>query len=238
MSATPPRLHAVLPRGLNKLPREVVADSQRSRIKQAMAHSVAAKGYAATTVADLTGLAGVSRTTFYEHFADKEACYLACFDDQIRYLIKRMAQGGAAKGPPPARLAGALQAFVEVVAAEPVYSLAYMGLASTAGPRVLDELVAHNDQVIGLLQAIDAQARSPDQPHLRVPRALFDIAMHGMYDYMCAEIRAGRCTALPQHLPQFCYLWFSVLGHPRWARQALECAPEALPQLRWSARGA
>jgi len=43
----------------------------------AMSEIVGAKGYAAATVADVLRVAGVSRRTFYEHFADKEDCLLA-----------------------------------------------------------------------------------------------------------------------------------------------------------------
>ena len=38
--------------------------------------SVAERGYAASTVADLVALSGVSRGDFYKHFANKEECFL------------------------------------------------------------------------------------------------------------------------------------------------------------------
>jgi AcrR family transcriptional regulator len=42
-----------------------------------MVGAVAAKGYAATTVADVLVRARVSRSAFYEQFRDKEDCFLA-----------------------------------------------------------------------------------------------------------------------------------------------------------------
>ena len=48
---------------------------------------VAEKGYAATTVADLTKEAGISRTTFYAMFEDKEACFLAAYDAAVDVLV-------------------------------------------------------------------------------------------------------------------------------------------------------
>ena len=51
---------------------------------------VASKGYAATTVADLTKQAGVSRTTFYELFDDKEACFLTAYDSAVDILVRRI----------------------------------------------------------------------------------------------------------------------------------------------------
>ena len=76
-----------LPRGPHQLAREEVLASQRARMLEAMAHAVADKGYAATTVADVVGGAGVSRKTFYEHFQDKEDCFLEAFDAGVQVLV-------------------------------------------------------------------------------------------------------------------------------------------------------
>ena len=52
----------------------------RRRLLDAMAHAVARKGYAETTIADLAAEAKVSRRTFYEHFADKAECLIALYE--------------------------------------------------------------------------------------------------------------------------------------------------------------
>jgi AcrR family transcriptional regulator len=50
------------------------------RLLSAMAHAVAAKGYADTTIADIVREASVSRRTFYEHFGDKAECFIALYE--------------------------------------------------------------------------------------------------------------------------------------------------------------
>src|SRR5439155_260785 len=65
-----------------------VASSQRARLLAAMANVVAAKGYAATTVADVVSAAGVSRSTFYELFASKEACFLDAYNQGVEDLLR------------------------------------------------------------------------------------------------------------------------------------------------------
>src|SRR3954452_13838898 len=72
-----------LPRGPHGLERDVVLASQRGRMLAAMADAVARTGYAGTTVADVVAGAGVSRKTFYEHFSDREECFLAAFDTGV-----------------------------------------------------------------------------------------------------------------------------------------------------------
>ena len=55
------------------------AQAYRSRLLEGMAHSVALKGYADTTVADIVREAGVSKRTFYECFATKKDCLIALY---------------------------------------------------------------------------------------------------------------------------------------------------------------
>jgi AcrR family transcriptional regulator len=64
-----------------------IASSQRARLLAAMATVVAEKGYAATTVADVVSAAGVSRSTFYELFASKEACFLDAYNQGVDDLL-------------------------------------------------------------------------------------------------------------------------------------------------------
>src|SRR5262249_52961093 len=52
------------------------ADLRRD-LADGLAAAITDKGYAATTIADIVARARVSKRTFYEHFADKEACLLA-----------------------------------------------------------------------------------------------------------------------------------------------------------------
>ena len=230
---TGPAVPRSLPRGLNPLPRDVVVRSQRTRIKQALAASVADKGYAATTVADITALAGVSRTTFYEQFKDKEDCYLVCFEDQIRFLTKRMQASIDKADPPPAQIVKVMAAFVDTVAAEPVYSMAYMGLAMSVGPAFFEQLVDHKARVLKIIQPVAARAAAWRAAPRKLPTEILEMAVHGMYEFIASEVRAGRCSQLGRQLPVVCYLWFAALGFPEWAAVALGSSSKALRQMSW-----
>ncbi len=71
---------------------ERMAEFQRGRIFAAMAEVCAAHGAANVTVAHVVERAGVSRRTFYELFRDREACFLAAFEEAVaratRYTLK------------------------------------------------------------------------------------------------------------------------------------------------------
>jgi AcrR family transcriptional regulator len=75
-----PRPGARLPRGPHTLTRKQVTASQRERLTTAMGELVGENGYAGTTVANVLARAGVSRKAFYQHFANKQECFLAAYD--------------------------------------------------------------------------------------------------------------------------------------------------------------
>ena len=62
--------------------------SHRARLTGGLAAAIEEKGYAAVTIADVVARARVSKRTFYEHFADKEACFLALYSETSDELLK------------------------------------------------------------------------------------------------------------------------------------------------------
>ena len=79
--------------------RDATARNQRERLFGAMVATVAAKGYADTSVADLVELAGVSRSSFYQQFESKQACFIATYDaivaDVLANSIAAFNRGGS-----------------------------------------------------------------------------------------------------------------------------------------------
>ena len=57
--------------------------NQRERMLAAVVEVVGQVGYASMTVSDVISRAGVSRRTFYEHFANKEDVFLAAYDHVV-----------------------------------------------------------------------------------------------------------------------------------------------------------
>ena len=65
-------------------------DDYRVRLMDGIASALAEKGYADTTIADIVRHAHVSKRTFYEHFEDKEACFLATYNALSDELLARI----------------------------------------------------------------------------------------------------------------------------------------------------
>ncbi|HVY78896.1 MAG TPA: TetR/AcrR family transcriptional regulator [Solirubrobacterales bacterium] len=112
----------------------MIARSQRERLLEAAIRVVAEKGYAATTVADLTREAGISRTTFYAMFDDKEGCFLAAYDGIVDALVRRVSAAYESEGEWPQRARAGLAALLEALAEEPEVARLALVDVGAAGP--------------------------------------------------------------------------------------------------------
>src|SRR5262249_61880946 len=81
------------------------AQNHRERLFAALVATVAEKGYEATTVADLVERSGVSRSAFYRHFEDKQACFLAAIEAMVEPALATLAVEPGKAGMKEARAA-------------------------------------------------------------------------------------------------------------------------------------
>ena len=128
----------VLPRGRHKLDPEVVAASQRLRLLEAIAELVAERGYAAVTIGDIATRAGTAKRTFYDHFPDKLACFLAALDEITDTLAQAVARFFAVPGTVRERCEYSLRGYLELLASLPSTSKRFYLEAMSEGPEAVD----------------------------------------------------------------------------------------------------
>src|SRR5678810_1250726 len=131
-SATAPERR--LPRGRHDLPREFVARTQRDRLIDAMARTVAAKGYSAP-LTDVCAAAGVSTRAFYEHFSDKEECFMATYERGAGLLLSSVNAAYERPDDWPVRIRRGLEVMLHLLAAEPAFANLAIVEMLAAGPR-------------------------------------------------------------------------------------------------------
>ena len=85
-------------RGRHAPPPEVRLPLQRDRLLQAAAVEFAQSGYAGASSESISRRAGMSKATFYEHFANKEECILALFDRAAEVVAGSMAEAARGAG--------------------------------------------------------------------------------------------------------------------------------------------
>ncbi|MEO5672779.1 MAG: TetR/AcrR family transcriptional regulator [Ramlibacter sp.] len=99
---------------------EAIVHEHRHRLLEGMAHAVAAKGYADTTIADIVREASVSRRTFYEHFATKAECLIALYEAASHNALKVLRDSIDPKHEWRAQVDHALAAYLGCMAQNPV----------------------------------------------------------------------------------------------------------------------
>ncbi len=181
------------PRGRHRLPPEVIERSQRERLLEAAVEAVAAKGYAAVTVGDLTKLAGVSRTTFYAQFEDKEACFLAAYDRAVEGLVRQVVSAYEAADRWPERARAGLEALLEALAGQPELARLALVDIGSAGPAAQRR---HRAAIQRLTPLFD-EGRDFAPGGRGLPANTSRMAIGGVTGLISDELVAGRAAQLP-----------------------------------------
>jgi AcrR family transcriptional regulator len=212
-SATDP--DRLLPRGRHDLPREFIARTQRDRLIDAMARTVAGRGYAGTSLGDVCAAAGVSTRAFYEHFADKETCFLAAFDRGVVLLQGAIAGAYGRAAPWPRRMSRGLGTLLRILAAEPAFAALAVVEVLAAGPAARER----RRMLLDAYAVFFADAPHGDAVPAGVVRAL----IAGVYGVIYDLVSTGRAADLPDQLPHLTYLVVvPFLGPAAAARAAAE----------------
>ena len=147
------------PRGRHAPPLEVRKGQQRRRLFAAAARVFSRTGYAEATAEAIAREAGMSKATFYEHFANKEECIVALFDAAIEVIIGAMRAAGERHKdvPPHVRIRASAQAFLAALEQFPDEAQTLLVEIVGAGPRA----IARRDR------ALDAVAQYIDDINQR-----------------------------------------------------------------------
>jgi AcrR family transcriptional regulator len=187
-------------------PREEAERNQRERLFAAMVATVDEKGYEAATVADLVKLSGVSRSAFYKHFDDKEACFLAAVDEMVGPTLEKLAGDESA----PAGVERARQAFaglVELIVRQPAAAKMCIVEVYAAGPQGAALVDRSLDQATEL--AVQMLAQVPEREGL--PRELVRAIVGGIQKVIHKRLYRGQEEELPELAQQ---LWEWLFSYP------------------------
>jgi AcrR family transcriptional regulator len=147
-SASPP-----IPRGRHAPPLEVRLVRQRDRLFGAAARVFAREGYAEASAERIAREAGMSKATFYEHFANKEECIIALFEAAaagVRDVVDRAAEAVGGEDAVVRQRAG-IHAFLVVMQQYPDQARTLLVEIIGAGPRAAERRDAILEDFAGLI---------------------------------------------------------------------------------------
>lgn len=166
----------------------------RERLIAAMAASIEEKGYRDTTVADVVRIARTSRRNFYEHFADRDACFLALFDATNEAMMREIAEAVQSDRPLNEQVDRAVDAYIHNVAATPALYRSFVrelpGLGQTGADRGLATLERFAEMLVSFVES-GRQA----QPELDLRPLTMDTAIiivGGLRELLVIALQRGR----------------------------------------------
>lgn len=130
------------------------ANDYRRRLMDGMAAAVAHRGYADTTIADIVRHARVSRRTFYEQFASKEACLLALYVAASERVLRAIAAAVETSGDRETQIVRATEAYLARMQAHPVLTRTLFLEILAAGPAGLQVRREINGRYADLFRAV------------------------------------------------------------------------------------
>jgi AcrR family transcriptional regulator len=197
------------PSGIRSLPADLVSAVQRERLLAAMLRATAELGYREVSVQEVLDRAGVSRPTFYEHFANKEDCFLAAFDNAATRLRERLERSALSGENWRERLRLSLEELLRFVTEDPDAAMSLIVDGRAACPDALtrrDELLDH------FSSCLDTQVRAEVPAGEPPPSAIAAAGIVGGIEALLySRLNRGEADDLSSLLPSLMY--FAVLPY-------------------------
>jgi len=192
---------AQLPAGRHGLPRSFVARNQRLRIVAAMLRVLPRHGYAELTIGDLTREAGVSRSSFYGQFEDKEECFLVTYDIAAQWICGRVEGSAKAEDRWPERVRAGVSEAMRLLAANPdvAHLLAVESLQAGAAARRRRQ---------ACIERLAEILRTGRPARAGWPEDLEELLIGGTLSLIGRYVDAGRVDRLPAATADLVALYF------------------------------
>jgi AcrR family transcriptional regulator len=167
----------------------------------AVAEAVAEQGYATTTVADIIARARLSRRTFYEHFADKEECFLAAYDTVVEQLLAGVGHAYETADTWTEKVHDGLEMFIGYLASEPAFARMCIVEVVAAGT----EARARRDAAMRVFVDFLEPGRAEAPKDLVVPELAGEIVVGGIYEIIYNRLLRNAADELVEMLPELLY---------------------------------
>lgn len=172
--------------------------SQRTRIVRGAARVVVEHGYERLSIPAISGAAGVSNQTFYEHFASKQDAFLAAFEILAAEALETTTTAYRTAGDRVEAIGIAIRALLQYIAANQLFAqLAFFELP-TAGPTALDRA----DAVLASFGAFLRPETAPGEIDGTTCPLLLEAIPAGIWGAIQHEIHEGRLASLPELAPE------------------------------------
>ena len=174
------------------------AGSHRDRLLAAMIEAVNEQGYGATTVGDVVRRAHVSKRTFYEHFHDRQDCFVAVFALVSDRMLDAITEHVSTELEWEEQIRATIHAYLAGFAANPTVTSAFLLEIRSAGPRALGLRRAVIHRLVDVLLGLATDARVQDPQLRRLDRETATMIAGGINELMLVAVEEERGHRLPE----------------------------------------
>jgi AcrR family transcriptional regulator len=185
-----------------------LAADQRERILDAVEALVGKRGCGGTSIEAIVKAAGVSSVTFYDHFEDKEACFVAAFDRAVVETGTILRQAGEGERDWLGRVRAALRALLEAVEAQPARAQLCLLEAQAGGPVLRRRYEATLDASAQQLR----RGRLLETAPRSLPDTVEEAAVGGIAWLIGQRIEAGATDEIEALLPELVEIALAPYG--------------------------
>jgi AcrR family transcriptional regulator len=172
-----------------------ITREHRGRLLSAMAHAVAEKGYADTTIADVVREAGVSRRTFYEHFRDKAECFIALYEAASHNALQVLRDAIDPAHGWQEQVERAIGAYLQCMASNPVLMRTLFIEILGLGAEGLEARRRVNQEIADYMVAVVGKDRVTPQLAMAVVGGIHELVLQAIEDGKVDELAQLTATA-------------------------------------------
>ena len=166
----------------------------RERLIAAMAAAIEDQGYRDTTVADVVRIARTSRRNFYEHFEDRDACFLALFDATNEAMMAQIATAVQPDRPLGEQVDAAVDAYIANVSEQPALYASFVREIPALGQAGAERGLATLERFASMMVALVDSGRAV-QPDMGARPLNMDTAIiiaGGLRELLVISLQRGR----------------------------------------------
>jgi AcrR family transcriptional regulator len=192
---------------------------------RAMVDLVGTQGYGATTVAEVIARAEVSRKAFYEHYENKQDCFLAAYDAAVAQGFERVAGAAREAAGVQQEFGSGLGALFERAVESPSVQRVVLMEIAALGPAGIER----REQLISTYEGLLRESLGASPRPGTIANPLLRAVVGSILKVLYSRVQAGAQRQLPRLVPDLIRWSFSYYPLPAAMDAIRELRPSGPP---------
>jgi AcrR family transcriptional regulator len=163
----------------------------RRRLLDGMAAAIDERGFRESTIADVVRHARTSRRTFYEHFASKQACFIALLRESNAEMVRYIAAAVDPHAPWRTQVRQAIEAWITCAQSQPAVTLSWIRETPALGDDARQLQREAIEAFIVLIQTLTDTAELRAAGIVPPPRQFAIMLLGGLRELIATTVEDG-----------------------------------------------